>query len=466
MYHQTGINTNPLKQLLVGFSSCVNGECPTNKGTDRVFDAETASSQSSPAIEFYSLNNLINIGTEPHLAIQGRNITTFSNTSAFQLGYNLNATLAATIASQPFTFTATADGMFAPAPNGTKYYIKDTNFATGISTINEFPYTVTLTTASDVSRFQIVFGPVLKVVTSQCNTTLPAIGTLIYTGINGTNVVPSASRYRWEIIRQPDGLSYNPTPGTYKETILRSLSLDDNSAPSFLWDNGFYKYNTSYSIRCSFKDNNTGVWSPFGPACIITTPIPMTQVQASQCNNYTLPSFFPSSTNKITANIASFATGYLWRITKTNPNPGQPITIQTGLRVLTAYDINYAFPNFLSSFSQYCIEVAVVYNGMITPTFGTSCCINTGASRNANQNSTIIAYPNPTKSEFNIDLSTIDKKEFNIRIYNMMGVLIESKKATDLKNNIFIFGNYFTKGIYNVIIESDDLFKSVLVIKE
>lgn len=130
-----GLNTNQLKQLLVGY---IDGA--TAGDNDPLYDAETVTVQSK--IEFYSLA----AGSTKHLAIQGRDNSEFLGTDFFQLGYEVSQ-------SGRYTFTANGDGAFDPA-GGKPYFLWDNG------TLHEFPYTVDILSGDLINntRFRIVFG--------------------------------------------------------------------------------------------------------------------------------------------------------------------------------------------------------------------------------------------------------------------------------------------------------------------
>ena len=123
--------TNQLKQLLVGY---IAGASVADN--DPLYDAEAVTVQ--PKIEFYSLA----AGSTKRLAIQGR--SNFGATEFFQLGYRVTD-------GGSYTFTATADGIFAPGIKN--YYIWDNGVP------HDFPYTVTFAAGeASETRFRITFG--------------------------------------------------------------------------------------------------------------------------------------------------------------------------------------------------------------------------------------------------------------------------------------------------------------------
>ena len=77
----------------------------------------------------------------------------------------------------------------------------------------------------------------------------------------------------------------------------------------------------------------------------------------------------------------------------------------------------------------------------------------------------VIAYPNPFNSAFQLDLKSISADKVEMKVYDMVGKLVEARKfdAADLKNlNV---GSNYTSGIYNVILSQGKNVKTVRVIK-
>jgi hypothetical protein len=68
----------------------------------------------------------------------------------------------------------------------------------------------------------------------------------------------------------------------------------------------------------------------------------------------------------------------------------------------------------------------------------------------------VIAYPNPSSSEFTI--ATSAKGAINVKVYDMQGRLVESTTSTQV-------GSRLAKGVYNVIVNQGANTKSVRVIK-
>jgi hypothetical protein len=75
----------------------------------------------------------------------------------------------------------------------------------------------------------------------------------------------------------------------------------------------------------------------------------------------------------------------------------------------------------------------------------------------------VIAYPNPSSSEFTIDVQSSSKGTTGVQVYDMAGRLIENRQA---KSNSVEVGRNYASGIYNVIVNKGAKVKTLRVIKK
>lgn len=78
----------------------------------------------------------------------------------------------------------------------------------------------------------------------------------------------------------------------------------------------------------------------------------------------------------------------------------------------------------------------------------------------------LIAYPNPTGSNFQLNLITGNQENVEIKIYDMTGRLLESHNVNAVDVNNQKLGSNFPSGIYNIVVSQGDFSKSVRVIKK
>jgi hypothetical protein len=78
-----------------------------------------------------------------------------------------------------------------------------------------------------------------------------------------------------------------------------------------------------------------------------------------------------------------------------------------------------------------------------------------------------IAYPNPSASVFQIEVSTpssVKKKLFNVQVYDMTGRFIEQRQVQQSEN--IEIGNEYPSGMYSIIVTQGDQVKTLRVIKK
>jgi len=76
-----------------------------------------------------------------------------------------------------------------------------------------------------------------------------------------------------------------------------------------------------------------------------------------------------------------------------------------------------------------------------------------------------LAYPNPFAENFKLDVKTNSEQEIQVRVYDMIGKLVEDKmiNASDIQN--FELGNHYPSGVYNVIVSQESNTKTLRVIR-
>jgi uncharacterized protein YjiK len=78
----------------------------------------------------------------------------------------------------------------------------------------------------------------------------------------------------------------------------------------------------------------------------------------------------------------------------------------------------------------------------------------------------VLAYPNPFNSAFQLDLKSTSVNKVEMKVYDMVGKLLEVRRfdAADLNNQKV--GNNYTSGIYNVILTQGQNSKTIRMIKK
>jgi hypothetical protein len=75
------------------------------------------------------------------------------------------------------------------------------------------------------------------------------------------------------------------------------------------------------------------------------------------------------------------------------------------------------------------------------------------------------AYPNPYASAFQLNFTTSSESQVEIRVYDMIGKLVEVRQFSNTEMNNQEVGNSYPSGIYNVIVTQGENMKTLRVIK-
>ncbi|GAA4039582.1 hypothetical protein GCM10022388_00080 [Flavobacterium chungnamense] len=283
---------------------------------------------------------------------------------------------------------------------------------------------------------------------AQCGSTLTAMNQWINAG-----AVSNVTAYRFRVTRVISGV---PT-GTSQETTQPANKFNMTQLSGIL-------YASTYRIEVSLR-NTDGTFLPYGTACNINTPAhPTTQVRSVQCNNYQVT----SNSELIIADAVTGAITYRFRV-------------YNGVDYDTFYDNQFNrftlnnFPGLIPNGAIYSVQVAVKLPN--EPSFGPyskACTIKTPMQARAIASDVqlevvnvfeALAYPNPFAENFKLDVKTTSEANIQVRVYDMIGKLVEDKmiNASDIQN--FELGNQYPSGVYNVIVSQESNTKTLRVIK-
>ncbi|WP_345088794.1 GEVED domain-containing protein [Flavobacterium chungnamense] len=283
---------------------------------------------------------------------------------------------------------------------------------------------------------------------AQCGSTLTAMNQWITAG-----AVSNVTAYRFRVTRVISGV---PT-GTSQETTQPANKFNMTQLSGIL-------YASTYRVEVSLR-NTDGTFLPYGTACNINTPAhPTTQVRSVQCNNYQVT----SNSELIIADAVTGAITYRFRV-------------YNGVDYDTFYDNQFNrftlnnFPGLIPNGAIYSVQVAVKLPN--EPSFGPyskACTIKTPMQARAIASDVqlevvnvfeALAYPNPFAENFKLDVKTNSEANIQVRVYDMIGKLVEDKmiNASDIQN--FELGNQYPSGVYNVIVSQESNTKTLRVIK-
>ena len=121
----------------------------------------------------------------------------------------------------------------------------------------------------------------------------------------------------------------------------------------------------------------------------------------------------------------------------------------------------------------YNVRVAVMTSGTWSP-LGDACQITSPATTAKPGNAiaetataafTAVAAPNPFASEFAIDVTTPNQENVTLRVYDMLGKLIESREVKVSEMISEKVGAQYPSGVYNVVVTQGEIVKTLRVIK-
>jgi Secretion system C-terminal sorting domain len=273
----------------------------------------------------------------------------------------------------------------------------------------------------------------------QCNTTLTNMTDDVFA--DNVNYVAG---YRFKITHSVTLVSqtYDNPLRVYKMTYLNSPAID---------------YGTTYKVEVALK-NYDGSYSAYGPICNVTTPnFPTTQIQLTQCG------ITPTNgSQNIFANLISAASMYRFRIT--NASLPYSSTVDNPLRAFYLNQFVGLLPN-----TTYNVDVSVKIGSIFGP-YGSVCTITTPAvfrslDINSPNDFAVFAYPNPFEDNVKFEIKTILQSPIQIKVYDMLGKLIEDKTVSVSEIANYEVGEKYPSGVYNVIVAQGEYLESVRVIK-
>jgi hypothetical protein len=373
-----------------------------------------------------TLNSIIN---NENYVIQGRSLP-FVDTDVVPLSLTVATAGEYTIAIDHL------DGFFS---GDQRIFLRD-NTTNSLYDLKEASYTFTTAAGTFNTRFSIVYKNPKEsnVLAATCGQTLSALDENIF-----SNLVSGAQGYRFRVTN----LATNQVQSI--DRALRVFKL--TQLPN-------YAFAQNYQVEVAVKFNN--VWQPFGNACTVTSPTPLTKVEAQMCNT-TLSGLSQS----IFANQVSFAQGYRFRIT--NMTTQAVAIIDRPLR-----EIKLSSVAGVESNTSYQFEVAVRNTDGTYLPYGEACIISSPINdtvRTTNGSFQVdwkaVASPNPFESEFNLSVTSSLPELVEVKVYDMLGkLMIETSVEVDVQTEVQL-GSELASGVYNVIVTQGDQIRSLRVIK-
>ena len=283
-----------------------------------------------------------------------------------------------------------------------------------------------------------------------CDDVLPSISTLI-----ATSSLPGATGYRFRVT--------NTLTGTV-QTLDRSLHWFSLTMLNE------YHYGTTYVVDVAVKTTQPFPLEPsFGASCTITTPaLPSL---ATLCDQVV-----PTKGTNIATLSYNRATLYKFEVTRYTD-----ATLSTIVDVSTVDRTQQWFTfNNISNYSPntyYSVRVSVMTSGSFPESglegqflYGDACVIQSPSIARettpvASTMFEVVGYPNPYDYEFGIKLNTTSESMVSIKVYDMIGKLVEQREVAPTAIPVQAIGERFPTGVYNVVVSQDSNTSSLRMIK-
>jgi hypothetical protein len=277
-------------------------------------------------------------------------------------------------------------------------------------------------------------GGAASVTPSQCGITLPTISTLI-----ATTSLPGVTGYKFRVTNTRTG---------FQQELTRTLHWFSLTMLTQ------YVYGDTYSVEVAVKTSSS-VFSGYGTPCNVTAPaVPSLTTQCGLT--------IATKTTNITTSSLNLVTSYDFEVRNMVSNVTANVSNNLNWLRLSM------LPNYAAS-TQFRVRVRVLSSGTFSD-YGDACFItspNVARTVETVNNNVfeVTASPNPFDNNFGMFLNSTSTEDVSIRVYDMIGKLVEQRevKATEVITQEV--GNNYPSGVYNIIVSQEDNIQTLRVIK-
>ncbi|WNM20218.1 leucine-rich repeat protein [Flavobacterium capsici] len=284
---------------------------------------------------------------------------------------------------------------------------------------------------------------------SNCGT-LAAINSPIY-----ATSVANATRYRYTITRmggemndvEMESQTFTRTGNFVRLTELTTVPI---------------VYNTTYKVNVSAESLLGGVLTFSAPGtCYMSSPAePVLQYESCQ-NGGLVPSAMTTPLY-----VTPYTGSPMYRYIVENEISGYNQTIETITRYVRLSQFNALAP--LQAGGTYRIRIQIQLYGVYYEGQDCEVTVPGGSpmpSRVMEQPLEAVAYPNPFANNFQLNIKTTNTSAVSIKVYDMLGRLIEQREETVNDLETTTIGDNYPSGVYNVIVAQQDEVKTLRVVK-
>jgi hypothetical protein len=214
-----------------------------------------------------------------------------------------------------------------------------------------------------------------------------------------------------------------------------------------------FNYGSTYMVEVAVK--TTGGYTGFGSPCFVNTPAVPSLVNCG--------AVIPTSRSLVYTTAANSVTQYRFQVT--NVSDQSAVTFDTN-------KFWFSFRSNVSGYTPnaaYAVRVAVMTAGTWSP-FGDACEITSPAAAARSEEVSafdmqVFAYPNPFTSEFKLNVTTSTEGAVELKVYDMLGKLVEAKSINTIDYISKDLGSAYPAGVYNVIVTQGENAKTLRMIK-
>lgn len=283
--------------------------------------------------------------------------------------------------------------------------------------------------------------PVLVLNETSCD----AIGVMPFEPVRSANV-SGASSYRFKI--------YDATGSTLIATL-------DRPAAFFRFSQIDFVYGATYQVGVQVEQD--GVYSAEGATCAVTlTDIPVISLLDVYCGAVGV-----TSTQEVRASNVTNVFEYRFNIYD-----------ETGGTLIATLDrpaSMFRFSEFSYMDGATYLVTAQAKQGAVYGIEGPACSVTLGSQAITTKQGgakevyamdfKAIAYPNPFADNFMLAITSDSDASVQVRVYDMIGKLLEDKTLSASEIQTYEVGNRFPAGVYNVIVTQDSNVQTLRVIK-
>ena len=393
--------------------------------------------------------------------------------------FTLTATEAPTAASYAWTLP---DGV-NPIGDVTGNIITVTFDGAELKTIGALPIVVqsvggcgTSTTARTLTLSRAVPTAPTKLVLTEGNseTAITKVGAytkkstqLTLTATPFTTQGGTATSYAWKL---PTGVTCI-SQHTTDVTLTGSTTIDGVVTPWTITD---AIATASSTITIDFEGVDSGVFSfPLSVYAVngtgnskartltLTAAVPATPAIVGSGGTGTSGQFGSCSTKTYTATLIPGAT-YTWTV----PAGAQIVGATNGYVIEVNYSATSVALNATSTVT--CSATNGTGNSATKSLTVKRIACTTPAPRfsDVTEKLSVVAYPNPSSTNFNLNITTSSAKNVEVKVYDMIGKLINKMEVSPSKVAGLQIGDRYPSGVYNVIVSQGTEVKTLRVIKQ